>query len=192
MSRVGGIREKQHQPLWDTLLRAYGASDPSLQTRTTLFGSTNVGNFEKTNLTTQGQLASDQTYVIVSMRCWLYFDGTNRRAAYQQTVSQLYWTLILGEKPMFQAPCWYFPAGGGVFGFDSGTSVLNHGTPEQSAILKLAKPLRVPARQNIQVIGEFFKVGSLDALTILSSSRDATDQSVIMFMLDGVRTRDVQ
>jgi len=90
--------------MWDTLVRASGTTSPAVAARTTLFGSTNVGTFERTNLTTSGQLASDQTYVVVSMRCWLYFNGTNRRLLYQQVTSQLYFTFTLGDKPQFQAP----------------------------------------------------------------------------------------
>lgn len=54
-----------------------------------------------------GQLASDQTYVVLAMRCWLYFNGTNRRANYLRITSQLYFTLTMGDKPAFQAP--YLP-----------------------------------------------------------------------------------
>lgn len=195
MSRVGGLREKQHQPIWDTVVRASGTTVPSVATRTTLFGSTNVGTFEKTNLVTAGQLAADQTYVVLSLRCWMYFNGTNRRKLYLQVASQLYFTLTLGEKPQFQAPAWYFPAGGGIWGYDSGTSIFNNGDPSQTAILKLAKPVKVPVRQNITVTAEFFKLGSVDILNDnpgLNTGRSSDDESCIMFLLDGIRTRDVQ
>lgn len=195
MPRVGGLRERQHQPIWDTVVRAYGTANPSVSSRTTLFGSTNVGNTRLTNLTTAGQLASDQTYVVLSMRAWLYFNGTNRRLLYLNIMTQLYFTLTLGDKSQFQAPCWYFPAGGGLYGYDSGTSIFNHGNPDQGAILKLAKPIKVPVRQNIQVVAEFFTFGSKDILVDnpgLNSGRSADDESQILFMLDGIRTRDVQ
>lgn len=196
MPRVSGLRERQHQPLWDTLVRASGSTNPSVQTRTQLFSAgTNVGDFSKTNLSTAGQLASDQTYVILALRCWMYFNGSNRRKCYLGAASQLYWTLTLGEKPQFQAPAWYFPAGGGIWGFDSGNSIFSNGTPDQSAIMKLAKPIKVPVRQNITAIGEFFAVGSANLLTDspgLNSGRSSDDESVIMFMIDGQRTRDVQ
>jgi len=44
--------------------------------------------------------------VILALRCWLYFDGTNARVNYLRTASQLYFTLSLGDKPAFQAPCY--------------------------------------------------------------------------------------
>jgi hypothetical protein len=156
-----------------------------------MFGNANVGQLALTNLQVAGQLASDQTYVILAMRAWLYFDGTNDRAFYQQVTSQLYFTLSLGDKPQFSAPCWYYPAGGGVFGFDSTTAVFNHGMPGQSEILKLARPIIIPVRQNIQVSAQFFSVGSTNVLDLLNNA-STDDQLCIMFMLDGLQTRDVQ
>jgi hypothetical protein len=181
MPRVANLKERQHQPIYDTLFRVYGATNPNIAARTTLFSNTNTG-----------QLAADQTYICLALRCYMYFDGTNHRAAYLQTASQLYFTFILGEKPQFQAPAWYFPAGGGIWGYDSAASVFTNGTPDQTAILKLAKPIVVPVRQNISVVCDFFSVGTLSALTVLNGGRASDDQSVVMFMLDGVRTRDVQ
>lgn len=125
------------------------------------------------------------------MRAWLYFDGTNDRAFYQQVTSQLYFTLSLGDKPQFSAPCWYYPAGGGVSGFDSTTAVFNHGLPGQSEILKLARPIIIPVRQNIQVSAQFFSVGTTNVLDLLNNAA-TDDQMCILFMLDGLQTRDVQ
>lgn len=144
-----------------------------------------------TNLQVAGQLASDQTYVILSLRCWLYFDGTNSRANYQHVTSQLYFTLNVGDKPMFQAPIWYVPAGGGVFGYDATTPIYNLGEPTQESILKLARPIVVPVRQNFNVNLEFFTVGATNALTLLNSGA-TDDEKVILFMIDGLQTRDVQ
>jgi hypothetical protein len=138
-----------------------------------------------------GQLASDQTYVVLALRCWLFFDGTNRRDLYLQTVSQLYFTFTLGDKPQFVAPAWYHPAGGGIYGTDSTASVLNNGYPSQQSILKLARPIVIPVRQNISVNAEFFSVGSTDVLDILNNAA-TDDQMVIMYMIDGLQTRDVQ
>jgi hypothetical protein len=73
---------------------------------------------------------------------------------------------------------WYFPAGGGIWGFDSGTSIFNHGVPSQEAILKLARPIMVPVRQNFNVNAEFFVVGSTDARTVLNAG--ATDDEKVI------------
>lgn len=191
MPRLSGVRERRHQPFWDSLIRVTGVPAAALQPSTRLFGNANVGNLALTNLQVAGQLASDQTYVILSLRCWMFFDGTNARANYQQVASQLYFTLNLGDKPQFQAPIWYTPAGGGVHGFDSTIPIFNNGTPDQEGILKLARPIVVPVRQNFNCNMEFFAVGTTDALTLINAGA-ADDQKVIMFMLDGLQTRDVQ
>lgn len=193
MPRLHGVKERRHQPFWDTLIRTTGTSG-GVAASTRLFGNANVGSLALTNLQVAGQLASDQTYVILALRCWLYFNGTNRRLLYLGTASQLYFTLTVGDKPQFQCPAWYIPAGGGVFGFDSGTSIFNNGAPSQESILKLARPIMVPVRQNFNVNAEFFTVGSSDyrnGATSLNTG-DSTDEKVIMFMIDGLQTRDVQ
>ena len=191
MPRLQGVRERRHQPFWDTLVRTTGNPTTAIQNQTKLFGNSNVGNLALTNLQVAGQLAADQTYVILALRCWLFFDGTNRRSNYLGVSSQLYFTLTVGDKPMFQAPCWYHPAGGGVFGFDSTDSIFNNGEPTQEAILKLARPIIVPVRQNFNVSADFFAIGSTVALDLLNSGA-ADDQKVIMYMIDGLQTRDVQ
>lgn len=190
MPRIHGVRERQHQPIWDTLVRTTGGPN-TIQPQSFLFGNANVGQLALTNLQTAGQLAADQTYVTLALRCWLYFDGLNSRTFYQQVTSQLYFTYILGDKPQFSAPCWYFPAGGGVFGNDPVAPIFNHGWPSQDAILKLARPIVIPVRQNIQVSAQFFPTGGTNVLNTLNAPDD-TDEIVIMFMIDGLRTRDVQ
>ncbi|MEO6382477.1 MAG: hypothetical protein ABIO35_10885 [Nitrobacter sp.] len=191
MPRIANVRERRHQPFWDTLIKTTGNPTPLLQNTTNLFGNSNVGNLALTNLQVAGQLASDQTYVILALRAYLYFNGTNRRANYLRVNSQLYWTLIVGEKPMFQAPCWYFPAGGGTWGFDATTSVFNNGLPTQEAILKLARPIIVPVRQNFAVTASFYPMGTVIALDGLNAGA-TDDEKEIKFVLDGLQTRDVQ
>jgi len=191
MPRLHGYRERLHQPLWDTLLRSTGDPATPIVNSTKLFGNANIGNLALTNLQTAGQLASDQTYVILALRCFMFFDGTNRRTNYLEVTAQLFWTLTVGTKPMFQAPCWYYPAGGGVWGFDSTQSIFSHGTPEQAAILKLARPIIVPVRQNFAAQADFFAIGTTSALDLLNSGAP-DDVKNILFMLDGLQTRDVQ
>jgi hypothetical protein len=109
---------------------------------------------------------------------------------YTQTAAQMYFTLVLGDKPQFQAPCWYYPQGGGISGYDSDEPVLNNGLPTQASILKLARPIVIPVRQNILGQVDFFPIGSVDVLDILNE--DSEDVRVIGVMLDGLQTRDVQ
>jgi hypothetical protein len=191
MPRLHGYRERLHQPLWDTLIRTTGDPATPIVNSTKLFGNANIGNLALTNLQTAGQLASDQTYVILALRCFMFFDGPNRRDNYLNVTSQLFWTLTVGTKPMFQAPCWYYPAGGGVWGFDATASIFSHGTPEQASILKLARPIIVPVRQNFAAQADFFAIGTTSALNGLNTGDDE-DIKNILFMLDGLQTRDVQ
>jgi hypothetical protein len=191
MPRLQGYRERIHQPFWDSLIRTEGDPDPSIKNGAKLFGNSNVGDLGQTNMTSAGQLTSDQTFVVLAIRCWLFFEGSNKRKNYVQVASQLYWTFIVGQKPQFQAPCWYHPAGGGVWGFDASASVLNLGTPEQPAILKLARPIIVPVRQGFLAQADFFDVGDVSALDLLNNG-SSDDQKVIMYMIDGLLTRDVQ
>ena len=191
MPRIHGVRERRHQPIWDTLVRVTGTPAATIANSTLLFGNANVGNLALTNMQVAGQLASDQTYVTLALRCWLYFDGTNSRTFYQQVSSQLYFTFSLGDKPQFVAPSWYHPAGGGVFGNDATTAIFNNGWPSQDAILKLARPIVIPVRQNISVNAQFFTVGTTDVRTLLNAPA-TDDQMVILYMIDGLQTRDVQ
>jgi hypothetical protein len=190
MPRIHGVRERRHQPFWDSLIRTTGGPN-NIQPSSRLFGNANIGQLALTNLQVAGQLASDQTYVTLALRLWLYFDGTNARTFYQQVSSQLFCTYSLGDKPQFQHPAWYTPAGGGVFGFDSTTPIYNNGWPSQDAILKLARPVIIPVRQNISVELSFFAMGATNILTLMNSP--ATDDQInVMYMIDGLQTRDVQ
>lgn len=191
MPRLAGYRERRHQPFWDTLVRTTGDPTPGINARTGLFGNANIGNLALTNLQVAGQLASDQTYVALALRAWLFFNGTNARSNYQGVLSQLYFTLTLGDKPQFVAPCWYFPAGGGIYGLDATTPVFNNGYPSQTSIMKLARPIILPVRQNFNVTAEFFTVGTTDVRAQLNSGA-VDDEKVILFMIDGLQTRDVQ
>lgn len=191
MPRISGVRQRRHQPFWDTLVRATGPLAAPLLPQTRLFGNANIGNLALTNLQVAGQFAADQTYIVLAMRCWLYFDGTNARTNYTQVISQLYFTMTAGDQPQFQAPCWYFPAGGGLYGVSNVAAVFNNGYPSQGAILKLARPIAIPVRQNISVAADFFPVGAVNALTLLNAGA-ADDQKIVLFMIDGLQTRDVQ
>ena len=171
--------------VWDTLVRTTGNPSPTIAAQTNLFGNANVGQLALTNLQVAGQLASDQTYVILAIRAWLFFRGTNAFTNYVGVSSQLYLTLQLGDKPQFTAPTWYFPSGGGIYGSDPATENLNLGYPSQNAILKLARPIVLPVRQNFFVNCAFFPIGSTDVRTTLNSGA-TDDQKVIMVVLDGL------
>jgi hypothetical protein len=50
MPRIHGVRERRHQPFYDTLIRSTGAPATPLNASTKLFGNANVGNLGLTNL----------------------------------------------------------------------------------------------------------------------------------------------
>lgn len=194
MPRIHGLRERRHQPVYDTLIRTTGDPSPQLKSSTKIFGNANVGSTEMTNLSTAGMLSSDKTFVVLAIRCYLGFFGTNARSNYFQTSNQLWLTLTMGEKPQFQAPAFYFPAGGGIWGSGANADnapVYNNGDPSQQSLLKLARPIVTPVRQNFHVNCEFFPVGDTDARALLNNGQ-TDDQKVIMVFLDGLETRDVQ
>jgi hypothetical protein len=198
MPKLEGVKEQRHQPFWDTLIRAPGntAPTPPVASLSRLFATSNIGNFGLTNMKSAGVLSSDQTFVVLSMRSWLYFRGPQAGDMYGGCASQLFFTLEIGDKPFFQMGCWYFPSGGGVAGFDPGNPSLNSGTPDHRGILKLAQPIPIPARQGFAVIAEFYPIGAgpLPAsdvrANLLNASTNIGDR-VIQFVLDGLHSRDV-
>lgn len=192
MPRIAGVRERRQQPIWDSLVRTTGNPTTTISATTKLFVSANLGNLGQTNMQAAGQLASDQTYLVLAMRAYLFFAGDNAFTNYINVASQLYFTLTAGDKPQFTAPCWYHPAGGGIYSAGGTTDqVFSNGIPGTSEIAKLARPIVLPVRQNFSCTAEFFAVGTTNALTLLNSGA-TNDQKSIIYVIDGLQTRDVQ
>ncbi len=180
MSRLRDLREKIHQPYYDTLVRGIGIS--SVSNLFQLFGNANVGDRSLTNLDQAGMFSSDATYVLKAVRCILDFQslsddafngdpfgGTDFEGTAGSTTAQaedLYalcaygatFTLKVGTKQMLTAPLWYAPAGGGPAGFttESARSVITNGISTHQSILKLGKDIPVAARQNFSIAIEWF------------------------------------
>ncbi len=193
MPKLLGIREKIHQPYWDHLILAddQAAAAPQVAAQTRLFTGTNLGQLNWTNMPQAGSFSSDSTYVILAIRTWTHFRGTNALAMYHLVGNQMYLTLRIGEKVYFQCPAWYTPAGGGVWGFDSTTPLVNNGTPEQTATMKLGKPISIPARQGFTVLVDLFDVGATSLRTQFLNPVNTSGQREIAVYLDGLFTRDV-
>jgi hypothetical protein len=203
MPRLSGVKERRHQPLFDTLVRTNAVS--TVQQTTSLFGNANVGQPALTNMNAPGQLASDQTYIVLAMRAFLYFEHEadlvpNARALYVGVASQLYFTFILGEKPQFTCPAWYLPAGGGIWSGGAGAQstaglalpaidpIYANGVPSQESILKLARPIMVPVRQSVSVQAQFNPINTDDVRVTLNA---LVASKCIQFFLDGLQTREV-
>jgi hypothetical protein len=199
MPRIHGVRQRLHQPQWDSLIRQTGGSavagNPTINSTQLLFSSPQTGNLARTNMTVAGQLASDQTYIVLALRCYLFFDGVGARDLYQQVSSQLFFTFTLGEKPQFTMGAYYHCAGGGIwsggFGGAADDAVYANGVPSQESILKLARPIVIPVRQAISVSATFFDLGSASALALVNGADDNTQQ-ICTYIIDGLKTRDVE
>lgn len=185
MARLRDIRERLHQPFFDTLVRGIGIS--SVQNNFQLFGNANVGNRALTNLQVAGQLAADQVYLLKALRCVTYFQGLNdsefisvaaggnqlpnlpglsnvlsgnarAQDLYMLTAYGAQFTLRVGTKDMLSSGLWYVPQGGGPFGMGTANDrhVITNGMPTQEAILKIAKDITFSVRQNFTVVVEWF------------------------------------
>ena len=220
MSRLRDVRERIHQPQFDTLVRGIGQSKVGSQKR--LFGNASVGDRALTNMLVPGQLAADQTYILRAMRCAMMFQGladdafseggfnavatsTNAQAEdlYFLSAYGAYFTLEVGQKSMLTAPLWYVPAGGGPAGFTTENSrhVITNGVATQESILRLAKDITFAARQNFSVTIEWFDFAVLGLagggtyssdLSPLDYLNQFDGIKLIQVHVDGILTRDVQ
>ena len=251
MAKVVTIRERVHQPFWDTLVRTAGLTAGALQDTTTLFTSNGARSDATTNLQNGSTLPSDQSHVVLALRVfswyrnpilrvdggvagevalngdygslspWLSPSGAGLGQApgqvqdvyrlHWQTEEQLHWDFGTGLKDsIFNMPTWYYPAGGGISGDMGGTTDLIHwqnsGWDGHSGILRLARAILLPPRQNIICRAKIFAMdangqamtfgttqGSRNMLS-LKDNLNAIDavQKVITFTFDGLFSRDVQ
>jgi hypothetical protein len=129
-----------------------------------------------------------------------------------QAMEQLHWSYGTGEKfSITNMPTSYFPEGGGLSGDAGGVSDLIHfqnGAPTQTAILRLARAVLLPPRQNVKCEAQISALpsapgstnpGTTDTNTgrnylSLKDNLNAVDgvSKVIQFTFDGLFARDVQ
>lgn len=128
-----------------------------------------------------------------------------------QTEEQLHWSFGTGLKNSIDnMPTWYFPAGGGISGdMGAATDLIhwqNSGYDGHSGILRLARAILIPPRQNILCQAKIFALpdggqaqvygtnqGSRNMLS-LKDNLNAVDliSKVVTFTFDGLFSRDVQ
>ena len=193
MPRLVGVRERRHQYYYDTLIRvdANTAPTPVVVAQTRLFNGTNLGQTMWTNMAAAGTMGSDNTYIILALRVWLWFRGNQALDMYSLSVHQLYLTLVAGDKNLFLWQAWYTPAGGGIWGFDSTQPIMNNGVPQQNSTLKLAKSIPLPARQSFYVQADLFDTGNTSLRTQFLNIAATIGMREIKVCLDGIHTRDV-
>jgi len=255
MAKITNVRERIHQPFWDTLLRTAGISATSLTEREQLFTNQTRGTdiTAVTNLKNGSTLPSDQSHVVLALRVFTWFRAPTVRdetlvggvlpdngdfsetgvtnffgaagpgagnavgdyhdvyRLHYQALEQLHWTFGTGEKPsLTNMATKYFPDGGGLSGDNGGVSDLIHwqnGSPDHTAILRLARAILLPPRQNVLCEATISALpdggnAALAATTTpsgrnmlsLTSNLNALDgiNKVIQFTFDGLFARDVQ
>jgi hypothetical protein len=195
MPKLIGVRERRHQPYYDTVIRADidTAPSPTVQSEVQLFNGTNLGLEYWTNMKVAGVFASDETYVVLAIRVWLWFNYYYALTMWQLAVHQMYLTLVVGDKPQFQGPAWLFPAGGGIFGQGTQGNLgsATNGVASADAMLKLAKPIPIPARQHFHVKVNFYDTGSTSLLSTYLNASASIGKREIKVFIDGLHTRDV-
>lgn len=266
MAKLTNVRERVHQPFYDTLVRTsgLGGNIPKVNQQQRLFSNSARSDDINalTNLQNGSTLPSDQSHVTLALRVFTWFrnpmirsvgssngalthngdfsqagaaaffsnggDDVNGSAAgpgagnylgstedvyrlYWQAEEQLHWSYGTGEKfSITNMPTKYFPDGGGLWGDLGGSSDLihfNNGTPDHTAILRLARAILLPPRQNVACVanisplpdgGQGTAWGMVASngrnMLSLTDNLNATDgiNKVIQFTFDGLFARDVQ
>ena len=103
--------------------------------------------------------------------------------------SNLFYTLRMSQKDMFQAPAYFLPAGGGVDG-DLGTLTtpfLTNGQPTARAVSQFVKPIVVSPQQLATVRCNHVSVGAGNLLTDISNS--ATGIAINSIGMEGIFVR---
>jgi hypothetical protein len=215
MPAIVGVIERLHQPLYDTLARGVvtgnnniGQNGQPVQQQTRLFSGTNLGQRAFTNMKIAGQLVADRTFKIKGLRALTHFRAGEDTPGfgspaylvhrlYLQCQAQLFWSVIIGDKPQFVAGTHYIPMAAGIFGDiggDTSLVLINNGVPSHAALLRLGRPISVPPRQGIEVLAEIFAMATQPADHNLVESLNSVDDIAkdVKFFLDGLGTREVQ
>jgi hypothetical protein len=266
MAKLTNVRERVHQPFYDTLIRTSGLGgniQPVNQQQSLFTNAARQDDINAlTNLQNGSTLPSDQSHVTLALRVFTWFRNPQIRAAgfasgstkqngdfsqtgaaaffsqggvdpngatagpgafnypgsiedvyrlYWQAEEQLHWSYGTGEKfSITNMPTKYFPDGGGLWGDLGGSSDLihfNNGTPDHTAILRLARAILLPPRQNVRCQAQItplpgggretdwgMVVANGRNMLSLKDNLNATDgiNKVIQFTFDGLFARDVQ
>jgi len=267
MAKLTNVRERVHQPFYDTLIRTSGLGGnitPVNQQQKLFSNQARQDDINAlTNLQNGSTLPSDQSHVTLALRVFTWFRNPQIRASgfangsvknngdfsqagaaaffsqggsdtngavagpgafnypgstedvyrlYWQAEEQLHWSYGTGEKfSITNMPTKYFPDGGGLWGDLGGSSDLihfNNGTPDHTAILRLARAILLPPRQNVACTANISPLpdggnGTSWGMTVTGNGRNmlslvanlnATDgiNKVIQFTFDGLFARDVQ
>src|SRR6266850_2444591 len=82
MPKLANVRERRHQPFYDTLVRKSNNTTGTDLTGITMAAGTDLftattSSLALSNFGTAGSFPSDQTFVVLAYRVWLYFVGNS-------------------------------------------------------------------------------------------------------------------
>lgn len=110
MAKLTNIRERVQQPFRDALIRASGLATGNVQDNNSLFqANNNAKTIGDTNLRNGSTLPSDQSMIILALRCMLWFKNSIVRGAPVGGVA--------GASPTANGDIASFPNGAGQAGF---------------------------------------------------------------------------
>jgi hypothetical protein len=257
MAKLTNVRERVHQPFWDSLIRTAGFGDGQFQVNDSTDLFTVAGKSQgESNLVNGSTLPSDQSHVTLALRVFVWYrspvirgeeddtgvldrngdldpdqiaaffgtggPGSGNAPAdyhdvhrnYWQTLEQLHWNYGTGEKfSLTNMQTKYMPDGGGLSGDIGGATDLihwNNGDPSQQSILRLARAILLPPRQNVRCQAVIIQLPSGANATLAGSVQNGGNAAVntlslrdnlnrvdamnkvIQFTFDGLFARDVQ
>ncbi len=252
MAKLTNVRERVHQPFWDSLIRTAGFGDGVFQVNDSTDLFTIAGKSQgESNLVNGSTLPSDQSHVTLALRVFVWYrspvirggvangllaqngdldpgqiqaffgpggPGAGNAPAdyhdvhrnYWQTLEQLHWNYGTGEKfSLTNMQTKYMPDGGGLSGDIGGATDLihwNNGDPTQQSILRLARAILLPPRQNVRCQAVIIQLpggtnatlaganqGAINTLSLRDNlNRIDAMNKVVQFTFDGLFARDVQ
>jgi hypothetical protein len=203
MSKVSGMKEKLHMPIYDAFFvqenesfhQAMERIDPrvlrffvDVQNKTRL----------ETNQQAAGVLPSLNSYEARALRVVVSsvpefeaidendnvtFTNPDDADFLADLIYNSVTSLLVGEKVMIEIPTFWFPAGAGVS--PGNGNVTNHGEPDPMATFRFAEPVFIESQQNFRVETSFPR-------DVPAQIRETRGPLHIWIVLDGYLTRDVQ
>jgi hypothetical protein len=197
MSRVTGVKERLHMPLYDAFFlpeeTAPGSGTPTFADRMTdprivrFFVDVQEKTRLETNLQASGVLPSLNTFETRAMRVVISSttpDPSTPDPFIPDLIYNSVVTFLVGEKEAITAPTYMFPSGAGAVAANGGMPV-NHGQPDPLATFRFSEPVFMEPQQN-------FRVEMLFPRGLPTSVEQAVGPRHIWVVLDGYLTRDVQ
>jgi hypothetical protein len=205
MSKVQGVKEKLHSPIYDAFFVPEGSKFSTAMTDSRMirfFVDVQNKTRLETNLQASGVLPSLNTFEARAMRVVVSslkrFDPKSPKPRQEineaEVLSDLLYnsvtTLIVGEKIMIEMPTYFFPAGAGP---SPSLATVTNGEPDPTATFRFAEPVVIESQQNFRVEMLFPQGVPGQGSTPDPNKLAGADGPIrIWVVLDGYLTRDVQ